>query len=143
MVRVYIAGLLWEEKEREKLEEIDRLCKKLSMETYLPHRDAGIYQDGMDSKQIYEKDRDMVDWCDVMVAILDWKGIGSGTAWEMGYAYARGKNIIGLVEDKSSTKKEFRTCLMCFNSAIIVETLEELEKELFIFAKGRTSKNRN
>lgn len=130
MKKVYIAGLLWEEQDRKKLEEIDRLCKSLGLKTYLPHRDGGIFKEGMDPIPIFTKDRDMIDWCDVVVAVLDWKGIGSGTAWELGYAHARKKPVIGLVEDRKSINKEFRTCVMCFNSVTLADSLEEVKELL-------------
>ena len=128
-MKVYIAGLLWEEENRKRLEEIDKLCKELKIETFLPHRDVGIYE-GKDSIKFFKKDNDMIDWCDLMVAVLDWKGVGSGTAWEIGYAYAKGKTVIGLVEDINSIDKEFRTCVMCFNSVKLIDSLSELKKEL-------------
>lgn len=40
-----------------------------------------------------------VDDADVVVAIIDGDEVDSGTAWEMGYAYARGKPIIGVRTD--------------------------------------------
>jgi nucleoside 2-deoxyribosyltransferase len=128
-MKVYIAGKLWEEKDRVKVEAIDKICKFLNFETFLPHRDAGVYQEGMDPFPIFKKDKDFVDWCDVVVALLDWQGISSGTAWELGYAYAKGKKIIGVVEDKKSVDKKFRTCVMCFNSVDVVE-LDELKNTL-------------
>jgi len=130
MAKVYVAGKLWEKNDREKIEEIDKLCKSLGHETFLPHRDAGIYKEGMNPKPIFKKDRDMVDWCDFMVALLDWQGISSGTAWELGYAHAKGKEVIGVVEDKESIKKPFRICVMCFSEIKLVEGVEGLKKEL-------------
>jgi len=130
-MKIYVAGKLWDENDRVKVEEIDKLCKDLGHKTYLPHRDAGIYEEGMDPEPIFKKDRDMVDWCDLMVAFLDWQGISSGTAWELGYAHARKKSVIGVVEDKKSLDKKFRICVMCFNSDVkLVESLEELKEEL-------------
>ncbi len=129
MKKVYIAGKLWDIKDRSKVEEIDKICKDLGMETFLPHRDAGIYDEGMDPLPIFKKDRDMIDWCDFMVALLDWQGISSGTAWELGYAHAKNKPIIGIVEDKKSLNKKYRICVMCFNSVKIIE-MKDLKKEL-------------
>ena len=128
-MKVYIAGPLFEGKHRETLEEIDKLCKELKIETYLPHRDTGIYKEG-DSTPIFEKNRDMVDWCDLMVAVLDWKGISSGTAWELGYAHAKNVPVIALTEDLESVKKDYRICVMCTNTVDLVENLEDLKKKL-------------
>jgi nucleoside 2-deoxyribosyltransferase len=40
-----------------------------------------------------------VDAADVLVAVLDGPDVDSGTAFEVGYAYARGKPIIGVRTD--------------------------------------------
>jgi len=42
MVKIYIAGPLCDEKNRDFLEQIDKICKDLGFETFLPHRDAGL-----------------------------------------------------------------------------------------------------
>ena len=129
MKKVYIAGKLWDIKDRVKVEEIDKICNDLGMKTFLPHRDAGIYEEGLDPLPIFKKDRDMIDWCDLMVALLDWQGISSGTAWELGYAHAKSKPIIGIVEDKKSLNKKYRICVMCFNSVKVIE-IKDIKKEL-------------
>ncbi len=128
-MKIYVAGNLREKKDRNKLEEVEKICKKFG-ETYLPHRDAGIFEEGMDPKNIFKENRYRVDWCDVIVALFDWKGISSGTAWEIGYAYAKNVPVIALVEDKKSVNKDFRICVMCHNSVEMVESLEELKKKL-------------
>lgn len=131
MVKIYVAGKLWDKEDRIKVEEIDKFLMSLGYETFLPHRDAGIYEEGMNPEPIFKKDRDMIDWCDLMVAFLDWRGISSGTAWELGYAHARGKRVIGVVEDKKSLKSKFRICVMCFNKDVeFVENLGELKEKL-------------
>ncbi|MBI4159198.1 nucleoside 2-deoxyribosyltransferase [Candidatus Woesearchaeota archaeon] len=130
MKKVYIAGKLWDIKDRVKVEEIDKICKALGMETFLPHRDAGIYEEGIDPLPIFKKDRDMIDWCDFMIALLDWQGISSGTAWELGYAHAKNKPIIGIVEDKENLNKKYRICVMCFNDSVKLIEMNELKKEL-------------
>ena len=41
--------------------------------------------------------------CDVVVALLDGAQVDDGTAWEIGYAYAKGMPVIGL-------RTDFRLC---------------------------------
>ena len=130
-MKTYIAGNLREKPNRAVLEAVDKVCKKLKFQTYLPHKDTGLFEDGMDSKEFFKKNKEMLDWCDLIVAVLDWKGISSGTAWELGYGHAKKKPVIALVEDKKSLRKEFRICVMCFNPDVeLVESLEELEERL-------------
>ena len=126
---MYVAGNLREEENRAKLEEVNKICEEFG-ETYLPHRDMGLFEEGMDPKPIFNMNKDKVDWCDLIVAVLDWKGISSGTAWELGYGFAKNKKMIALVEDKGSVNEEFRICVMCHNSVEFVENLSELKKEL-------------
>ena len=128
-MKAYIAGPLWKPEEREKLEKIDKLCKDLGFKTYLPHRDAGIYEKG-NSKSFFEKDSKAIDECKVIVAILDWQAVGSGTAWEIGYAYAKNIPVIGIVEDLKSLNTFDRMCVMTFNSVKLVDSIDKLKKEL-------------
>ncbi len=129
--RAYIAGNLREKPNRELLEQVDNVCKKLKFQTYLPHKDKGLFEEGMDSKEFFKHNIDRLEWCNLIVAVLDWRGISSGTAWELGYGYAKKKPCIALVEDKKSLTKEFRICVMCFNPSVeLVDGLDELEERL-------------
>ena|SRR3989344_5982016 len=131
-MKVYIAGPLFKEGKREILEKIDKLCKELGFDTFLPHRDVGIYKKGS-SKHFFIKDRDEIDICEIMIAYLDWDSISSGTAWEIGYAYAKGKPIIGIVEDIESFHDYHRLCVMTYNSVDLIDVsdIEKLRKKLF------------
>lgn len=128
-MKVYIAGQLWEKNQRAKLERIDKICKEFGFETFLPHRDVGVYEKG-DSKPFFLEDSKVIDECGLMIAWLDWKGIGSGTAWEIGYAYAKEIPVIGIIEDRESISEFDRVCVMVLNSVHLVDSLDELEKEL-------------
>jgi len=58
---------------------------------------------GQDKKNAWEKlnveigkaNAGLIDRCDVVFAVLDGVDVDSGTAAEIGYAYARGKRILG------------------------------------------------
>ena len=130
-MKIYIAGNLREKPNRELLEKVDKVCRKLRFQTYLPHKDKGLFEDGMNAEEFFKKNKEMLEWCELIVAVLDWRGISSGTAWELGYGYAKKKPCIALVEDKKSLRKEFRICVMCFNPHVeLVEDLDELEEML-------------
>ena len=128
-MKVYIAGPLFKEDSRKVLEKMAKLCKELKIETYLPHRDMGVYEKG-DTILFFKKDRDMIDWCDFMIAYLDWKGISSGTAWEIGYAHAKKVPVIALVEDIKTAGKWDRLCIMTFNSVDMIESFSDLKKKI-------------
>ena len=127
-MKAYIAGKLFKEEEKSKLEQVDKICKELNIDTYLPHRDMGVCPNFKESLKFFQRDRDEVDKCDFIIAVLDWKGISSGTAWEIGYAHAKNKKVIGLVEDLFNINN--RLCVMCFNSVILVDSLEKLKQEI-------------
>ncbi|WP_043629277.1 nucleoside 2-deoxyribosyltransferase [Nitratidesulfovibrio vulgaris] len=50
-------------------------------------------------KKIMEACRDALEGCDVVVALLDGTQVDDGTAWEIGYAHARGKVVVGIRTD--------------------------------------------
>ena len=128
-MKAYIAGPLFKEDSRKTLEKIDKLCKELGLDTYLPHRDMGIYKKG-DTIPFFRKNRDMINECKFMIAYLDWRGISSGTAWEIGYAHARKVPVIGLVEDIKTAKEWDRLCIMTFNSVDLVENFSDLKNKI-------------
>ena len=51
------------------------------------------------AKVIMDRDRAAIDDCDVVVALLDGAQVDDGTAWEIGYAYAKGKPVVGIRTD--------------------------------------------
>ncbi len=66
--------------------------------TFLPHRDNPP-KDEHNVADIFANDRRGIDECDVVVASLNGITTDDGTAWELGYAFALGKPIIGLHTD--------------------------------------------
>ena len=130
-MKVYIAGKVRNEQERADLEEIYALCKSLGFETFLPHRDAGLARTIEDVERIFEGDikkgfRDV----DLVVAMLDGLHVGAGTAWELGYAYAKGIPAIGIKTDEpASDALEYLSAIL-IGSMEIVSSNEELRSRL-------------
>ncbi|MEG6509389.1 nucleoside 2-deoxyribosyltransferase [Methyloligella sp. 2.7D] len=75
--------------------------------------------------KIGRKNQDLIDGCDVVFAVLDGVDVDSGTAAEIGYAFARQKPIVGY-------RGDFR--LSADNEGGIVN----LQVEYFIRASGGT-----
>lgn len=50
-------------------------------------------------RRIMETDRTALENCDAVVALLDGAQVDDGTAWEIGYAFARSIPIIGIRTD--------------------------------------------
>ena len=130
-MKVYIAGKIGTDSERGLLEKIDKLCKKLGLKTFLPHRDVGIAKNMEDVEKIFEKDIiEGLNKCDFVVAVLDGLHVGAGTAWELGYAYAKKIPAIGIkTDEKIEDALEYLSSIL-IGSMPIVSTFEELEEKI-------------
>jgi nucleoside 2-deoxyribosyltransferase len=130
-MKAYIAGKVRNELEREDLEEVAKLCENLGFETFLPHRDVGLAGGMEDVDRIFEGDiQEGFKNVDIVVALLDGLHIGAGTAWELGYAYARKIPSIGLKRDESVDEALEYLSAILVGSIKIVGSLGELEVEL-------------
>lgn len=130
-MKVYIAGKVRTESEREDLEKIDKLCKSLGLTTFLPHRDVGLASGMDDVKKIFEGDikegfRDV----ELIIALLDGLHVGAGTAWELGYAYANGIPAIGLKMDESAEDGLEYLSAIIVGSMEIVDSWDKLERKI-------------
>lgn len=104
---VYLAGPLFTHAELEYNRKLrDNLLKK-GLLVFLPQEDAeddATTHDKQSQESIFKRCVMGVDSSDIVIAVLDGVDVDSGTAWEIGYAYARGKPVIGL-------RTDFRTML--------------------------------
>lgn len=103
--KIYIAGPLFSSHERCFLEEIVKtLSEKLAIDSikdfFLPHRDVGeVDAHGKNRGFIFDEDVKRLEEADIIVALLDGPDVDSGTCIELGYAYAREKEIFGILTD--------------------------------------------
>lgn len=127
----YIAGPLFTEGDRWYLEYIDDRCAALGYATYLPHRDAGLSPpSGEGTRFFFEADIDALIEADLVVAVLHGPDVESGTAWEMGYAYARGTPIVAIVDDTRVADPAVNINLMIYHSADVCTSVDELVEKL-------------
>src|SRR3989338_9743149 len=130
-MKVYIAGKLCDESERENLENIAGLCEDLGFETFLPHREVGLAEGINNVKEIFKGD--IIQGfknVKLVVAVLDGLHVGAGTAWELGYAYAKNISAIGLKMDESVEEGLEQLSAILIGSMKIVTNIEDLKKEL-------------
>ena len=97
-MKIYVAGPLFDEGERWWIEHIESQIAAAGHNTFLPHRDNPP-KDEFNVAEIFANDRRGIDECDAVVANLNGITTDDGTAWEIGYAFALGKSIIGLHTD--------------------------------------------
>lgn len=130
-MRVYIAGKIGTNSEKESLERIDKLCESLGFETFLPHRDVGIAKNADDAEKIFHGDIiDGFEGCGAIIACLDGLHVGAGTAWELGYAYAKRIPAIGIKTDEPVEDAFEYLSSILIASMKIVNSFDELKKEL-------------
>jgi len=114
--KTYIAGPLFTTGERQVLEQVDRVVKNAGRDTYLPHRDGGIFLRGVGSSlSFFKGDTAQLDRSDLVVAVLNGPDIDSGTSWEIGYAFSKGKKIIGYCDDTRVYAPELQINPMIFH----------------------------
>lgn len=125
-MKVYLAGKLRTESERNLLEEIDKLCKSLNLKTFLPHRDVGLAKDMNDVQKVFRGDiiEGFKD-CSLVIACLDGLHVGAGTAWELGYAKAKGIPAIGIKTDEPvKDALEYLSAILIGSMPIVTSTKE-------------------
>ncbi|MBP1909271.1 nucleoside 2-deoxyribosyltransferase [Methanolobus bombayensis] len=104
--QIYLAGPLFSQAERDfNVLLRDRLVE-MGFSVFLPQEDGNDTESSrMEDRQktIFDNDVQGIDESDIVLAVLDGgSDVDSGTAWEMGYAYAKGIPVLGL-------KTDFRT----------------------------------
>jgi nucleoside 2-deoxyribosyltransferase len=104
--RLYFAAPLFSDAERHFNAFLADKLRAL-FDVYLPQEDAGLVSEmvkqGIDADRafmtVFNLDVIEVRKCDVLLIILDGRGIDEGAAFELGYANAMGKLCIGLQTD--------------------------------------------
>jgi nucleoside 2-deoxyribosyltransferase len=91
MTKLYLAGPLFTLAEQSFNAELARFLESAGFEVWLPQEHEPRSNT---ARAIFEMDVEALDWADMVVACMDGADPDSGTAWECGYAYAKGKPIV-------------------------------------------------
>ena len=91
MTRIYLAGPLFSLAEQGFNAELARFLEREGFEIWLPQEHEP--RDNT-ARAIFAMDVAAIDWADMVVACMDGADPDSGTAFECGYAYAKGKPIV-------------------------------------------------
>lgn len=146
MTKIYIAGPLFSKAELEYNLQLDDFLANLGYKTFLPQRDGYKLADlllkdihistAMDI--IFKKDLDEIKDSDVVVFIMDGRVPDEGACLEIGYAYALGKECIGIKTDSRALMHNLDNPLIAgaLNSRIArnFQELRELLSEIKIRA---------
>jgi nucleoside 2-deoxyribosyltransferase/predicted secreted protein len=141
--RVYLAAPLFSEAERAFNISIARYLRNNFFDVYLP-QEAGDDSPARNKKEqarIFSENLKALENADTIVAIIDGADADSGTAWEMGYAYAHGKTVIGLRTDFRRAGIQELVNLMLEKSSVVVGSKEEILQLLESEVSGIGKKN--
>ncbi|MDX1615224.1 MAG: nucleoside 2-deoxyribosyltransferase [Candidatus Promineifilaceae bacterium] len=103
-MRAYIAGPLFNPGERWFDEQIEACAAQAGLETFLPQRDTlALLPPKPSYEMVFDADMQGLDGAEMVIANLNGITTDPGTAWEVGYAYAKGKHVIGILTDMRLT----------------------------------------
>jgi nucleoside 2-deoxyribosyltransferase len=91
MTKIYLAGPLFTLAEQSFNVTLARFLEGAGFEVWLPQEHEPRSNT---AGAIFAMDVAALDWADMVVACMDGPDPDSGTAWECGYAYAKGKPIV-------------------------------------------------
>lgn len=126
-MRIYLAGPLYTPGERWYLEQVADQLKRAGHSVFVPHLDIGLSTGQTAEPGFYFRgDIGGLNTADAVAAVLNGTDVDSGTAFEMGYAYARGKPVLGLYDDTRHTQCVSHMNLMITNSAELAPSVDAL-----------------
>ncbi len=108
--KIYIAAPLFSRSEMEFNLKLNEFLKNLSFETFLPQEDGHLLSELLKNEiekdkaiiKIFQKDRENIENCDIVVFVMDGRVPDEGACVEIGLAYAYNKECFGLKTDSRS-----------------------------------------
>jgi len=99
-MKVFLAAPIFSTAEREFNSKLAEELRRKGYEVFLAQELPLLSSESEeDKKNIFFMDIEGLESSDVVVAVLDGSDVDSGVAFELGYAFARGKPIIGVRTD--------------------------------------------
>jgi len=125
---IYLAAPLFSDAERTYNLSVAILLRKNFFDVFLPQETSDDSETRNDEEQgrIFTGNLNALKTADILVAIIDGADADSGTSWEMGYASALGKKVIGLRTDFRRSGGHEKVNLMLEKSSIVVTNTKDL-----------------
>ena len=126
--RLYLAAPLFSRAEKLFNISLFELLTSHYFDVYLP-QDVGDdthHRDLEEHGRIFKTHVEALDSADAVVAVIDGADADSGTSWEMGYAYSRGKPVYAIRTDFRMAGMKERVNLMLEQSSTVVSGELEL-----------------
>lgn len=130
---IYLAGPLFTHAELEFNRKLRDMLQEKGFAVFLPQEDAEDVKkehERQNQEYIFQRCVEGVDGSDFVVAVLDGVDVDSGTAWEIGYAYAKAKPIIGLRTDFRELSNGIVNLMIEVSAKTLVRNEEELLEAL-------------
>jgi len=126
--KVYLASPLFSEGERDFNKKLAEILSNYSLCVYLPQDSGDSDSNRAHTKirYIFENNLKELDLSDMVIAVIDGADTDSGTAWEIGYAYAKGKPVISIRTDFRNVGVHESVNLMLEQSSAIVRDIPSL-----------------
>ncbi|MBP1928786.1 nucleoside 2-deoxyribosyltransferase/predicted secreted protein [Methanolinea mesophila] len=126
--RIYLAAPLFSEAERDFNRKLSGILASRFFEVYLPQETGDdSCSRGLEShREIYRSHVEALRSVDAVIAVVDGADADSGTAWEMGYASARGIPVFALRTDFRMAGRCEHVNLMLEQSATVAGSIGEL-----------------
>lgn len=98
MEKIYLAAPFFKKEEREFVEKIADIFRSSGDEVYVPMEHKIENGENLPNnewaRKVFEQDIKAIDECDTVIAVYSSLYSDTGTAWECGYAYAKGKRVL-------------------------------------------------
>ena len=136
MIKIYIAGPLFSEAERQYNKYLSDFLENFGFETFLPQRDGHKFSDLLANgttktvamNKIFNRDINELKKADVVIFVMDGRVPDEGACVEIGYAYALGKECVGLKTDPRTLMSDLdNPMIMGALKYRLAKNLKELE----------------
>lgn len=127
MKTIYLAAPLFSEAECDFNRKLRDEIKQIGFAVFLPQEDSNNIKDEKNRQEIiFNKNVSAIGKSDIIVAVIDGADADSGTAWEIGYAFSKGKPVFGLRTDFRTLGIEGTVNLMIERSVLLCGSISEL-----------------
>lgn len=135
--KMYVAGPFFSDVQTWSMCDIEKVLANNNVEMFRPRYDAGQIKNmqaatNEDLKRVFNNDIKGIDDCDAIIANLTFKD--TGTAFEIGYAYAKGIPIL-LYNDQSISLKKVNLML----AAVAENFFNSIDELIAWFDNGQPS----
>lgn len=130
-MKIYLASPFFQEEEIKVYDRVIENLRHQGLEVFVPREHTVPNDWEMDNQQwaecVFAVDYVAIEQCDIVVVLNFGMYSDSGTAWECGYAYAKGKRVINVLCGDAGTEYS----LMMLNGTHTVIPLDGFENTLF------------